>query len=533
MTRPTSTLVSILPLLALASAPATTAFGAPRGDDHEGPSTGAPLVAHGSDGVTVRGAPTHSIADASWARAIDDSLSRPLVEQWYGAEVAEAWRDIEPQWQGNMMFTRDSFGQDVLATLGVPPVPAMNYEPSPGVMFVAMDGVTISPNCGNGDTANSALNCSPLVSAETTFGAFGGGAASEFQTLASYYEDFDVVLTSNRPPDWLPYTMTVIGGSANQIGASGACGIANVACDGLKRNHVSLNFPESCGGMAETAAQETSHNWGLEHTDNPQDIMYPFNNGGFKQYVDECMPISNATGDGITQCDYIHEVYCPAGGGEQQNSYAELMGVFGPKTPDTTPPEIVSVSPADGSTLGNAEDILITAEITEDSRMVAVNWTWVEGLPDGIESYRRCTNNVCDQDFNPGVSFVAADMPWDFVVLAGAPAGMYSFKVEALDAYGNYDSETITIEVVEGSGESADGGLDESGGGSGSGAADSGGVDGGGTTGAGGSGDGTGDGGGQDGGTSSDGGCRIATTDGSWGLALLGLVALGRRRRRR
>jgi hypothetical protein len=510
-----STLSFILPLLALASAPVAA----------------APTVGRSSDGVTVRGAPTHRIGDASWALAIDDELSKPLVEQWYGREVAEAWLDIEPQWDGTSLLTRDSFGEDMLATLGVPPVPAMNYEPSPGVMFVALDGVTLTPNCGNGDTANSALNCSPLVNAETTFAAFGGGAASEFQTLASYYEAFDVVMTSNRPPDWLPYTMTVIGGSSAQVGAAGACGIANVACDGLKRNHVSLNFPESCSGMAETAAQETSHNWGLEHTDNPQDIMYPFNNGGFKQYVDECMPIDHSTGGGTTQCGYIHEVYCPAGMGEEQNSYAELMGVFGPKSPDTTAPEIVSVSPADGAVVGNAEDILVTAQITDDSLMVGVNWTWLEGLPAGTESYRRCTNAVCDQDFNPGVSFNAADMPWDFVVLAGAPPGIYSFQVEVLDAYGNYDSETITIEVVEGSGETA-GGLDETGGGSEAG--DTGGSVGGDTTGGAdtGDGDGTGDGG-LDGGSGdggSGGGCRIATPDGSW-LALLGLLALRRRRR--
>lgn len=516
MTRPTSTLVSILPLLALAS---VTAVAAPlMGTDHE---TGR---------VTVRGAPTHPIAaDVPWALAIDDALSKPLVEQWYGREVAEAWRDIEPQWEGNMLFTRDSFHEDMLAELGVPPVPAMNYEPSPGVVYVAMDGVTLRPNCGNGDTANSALDCSPLVSAETTFGAFGGGAAAEFQTLASYYEPFDINMTSARPPDWMPYTMTVIGGSAGQIGAAGACGIANVACDGLKRNHVSLNFPESCGGMAETAAQETSHNWGLEHTDNPQDLLYPFNNGGFKTFVDECMPISNATGDGITQCDYIHEIYCPAGAGEEQNSYAELMGVFGPRTPDTTTPEITSISPANGSVLGNAEDILITASITDDSRMVAVNWEWLEGLPAEVESYRRCTNNVCDQDFNPGVSFVASEMPWDFVVLAGAPAGVYSFKLEVLDAYGNYATETITIEVVEGSGETA-GGVDETGGGSEEGSA-TGDETGAGTTGSGESADGTGDGG-LDGGTGSEGGCRMGTPAASWGLGLLGLVALGRRRRR-
>lgn len=505
MIRPTSTLVLVLPLLALASA---TAAAAP-----------------------IPSAPKHRIAaDVPWALAIDDAMSKSLVEQWYGPEVAEAWRDIEPEWRDNQLFTRESFNDDMFAILGVPPVPAMNYEPSPGVMFVAMDGVTLSPNCGNGDSANSALNCSPLVNAETTFAAFGGQAASEYQQLRAYYDDFDIVMTSNRPPDWLPYTMTVIGGSAGQVGLAGACGVANVACDGLKRNHVSLNFPQSCNGMAETAAQETSHNWGLEHTDNPQDLLYPFNNGGTKSFVDECMPISNATGDGITQCGYIHEVYCEAGGGEEQNSYAEIMGVFGPRTEDTTAPVITSIQPADGAVLGNDQDILVTASISEDSLMVGVNWTWLEGLPEGVDSYTRCTNNTCDQDFNPGVSFVAADMPWDFVVLAGAPAGMYSFKVEALDAYGNYATETISIEIVDGAGGTTEGSVDESGG-----ATDSAGDglpgDTGATTGEASAGDATGDGG-QDGGSGSAGGCRVASEgERSW-MWWLGLPLLAIRRRR-
>lgn len=523
--RPTSTLVSIPFLLALTSLSAVAPLGA----------VAAPLVRRAPEGagLTVRGAPTHRIAPAaSWALAIDDRLSKPLVEQWYGPEVAEAWRDIEPQWRGNMMFTRESMHEDMLAALGVPPVPAMSYEPSPGVVYVAMDGVTLSPTCGNGDSAHSALNCSPLVNAEVSFPAFAGNAASEFQTLASYYEPFDILMTSARPPDWLPYTLTIIGGSAAQAGfEGGVCGVANVACDGLKRNHVSLNFAQSCNGMAEVAAQETAHNWGLEHTDNPQDLLYPFTGVGTQSFVDECMPISDATGDGITQCGYIHEFYCPAGGGEQQNTYAELMGVFGPRAEDTSPPEITSVSPADGAVLGNDEDILVTAAITDDSLNVGVNWTWLEGLPEGLDSYRRCTNNVCDQDFNPGVSFVAADMPWDFVVLAGAPAGIYSFQVEVLDSYGNYDTETITFEIVEGSGESADGGLDESGGGS-SGAGSGGDDLPEGTTSAGDTGNDTGDGGldaGGDGGSSS--GCRMAAPGGAW-LALFGLLALGRRRRR-
>ena len=380
--------------------------------------------------------PTHPInPDAPWALELEDELSKPIIEQWYGKQVRQEWEKIEPHWQGNQLLTRDSFDEDMLEGLDVPPVPAMNYEPAPGVVFVAMDGVTLRPSCGNGDSAHSALNCSPLVDAEVTFAPFGAQAAAEFQQLRSYYEPFDLVMTSSRPPDWLPYTMTVIGGSANQVGLSGACGVANVACDGLKRNHVSLNFPQSCNGMAETAGQETAHNWGLEHTDNPNDILYPFNNGGNKSFVDNCMDISHATGDGNTACGYIHEIYCPAGAGEQQNSFAEMLGVFGAVSVDNTPPEITSVFPGDGAVIGTEEEFTITASIEENSNMVAVKWTWLEGLPEGTDEYTRCTNNVCTTDFNPGVSYTASEINWDFLALAQAPLGTYSFQVEALERH--------------------------------------------------------------------------------------------------
>jgi len=478
--------------------------------------------------VAAEPAPTHAISpEAPWARAIDDALSKPLVEQWYGVEAAEAWRDIEPHWDGNQLLTRDSFDEAMLSTLGLPPLPAMNYEASPGVVYVAMDGVTLFPQCGNGDSANAARDCTPLVNAETTFAPFGGGqAAAEYEQLRQYYSDFDLVMTSSRPPHWLPYTMTVIGGSANQVGLAGACGVANVACDGLKRNHVSLNFPESCGGMAETAGQETAHNWGLEHTDNPTDLLYPFNNGGLKTFVDECMDISHATGNGLTQCGYIHEIYCEAGAGEQQNSFAEMMGVFGPKVEDGNAPEILEVTPASGSVFSPTDSITVSASIAEDSRMLGVKWTWMEGRPDDVESYTRCTNNTCDQDYNTGPSFIAEDVPWDFVVLNMPPTGTYSFQVEALDAYGNYDMEVVTFEVTADGQPGGETGADESGGP-------------GGETGdelPGGTGEDTATGGAEgnldgdgDGGASS--GCRVVGPRWSWS-ALLGVLVLGLRRRR-
>lgn len=386
--------------------------------------------------------------NASWARAADDELMRPAVERLTG-KTAEELAAVGSHWEGDMLFTPDSMGADALAAMGVDPLHAMAYEPSGGILYVEMGGVTLSPTCGSGDTANAALNCTPLVDAETQFPAFGDGAAqaSMFQELQNYYEPFNIIMSANRPPDWLPYTMAVIGGASNQ--GNGVCGVANVACDGLKRNHVSLTFPESCGGVADIAAQETSHNWGLEHTDNTQDLMYPFNNGGFKTYIDECMDISHATGSGVTQCGYIHEVYCPDGGGEQQNSYQELIGVFGARAADDIAPIITSITPEDGAVLTTADSFTLTASVEENSTFMGAKWTWVEGLPEDVEEYTRCTNNVCTEDYGLVAGTDPNEVAWDFLNLAQPPAGTYTFKFEVIDGYGNYDSREITFEVVE------------------------------------------------------------------------------------
>jgi hypothetical protein len=388
------------------------------------------------------------VPGVDWARKPDDDLGGDRIERELGISPEEL-AALGSRWEGDMLFTPDGLPADVFAALGRAPEHAMAYEAAPGVLFVAMDGVTLSPSCGNGDTANAALNCSPLVTSETEFPPFanGNGQAATFQELQTYYEPFNIVMTSQRPPDWLPYTMAVIGGASNQGG--GVCGVANVACDGLKRNHVSLTFPESCGGVSETAAQETSHNWGLEHVDDQTDLMYPFNNGGFKSYVDACNDIDHSTGGATTQCSYIHEIYCPDGDGEQQNSYQELLGVFGPREVDDVPPEITSITPEDGSTFTPSDSINISAQVSENSNFLAAKWTWVDGpLPEGIDEYTRCTNHVCadNYDLTPGTD--PNEVAWDFTNLSGAPLGTYTFQFEVLDAYANYDSAMITIEIV-------------------------------------------------------------------------------------
>lgn len=417
-------------------------------------------------------------AEVPWVRYANSAAGRTLVEEIYDVDLDPA--DMPPAIrQGDMVFGPESFARDILDALDLP-LPGLNQDPTPGVLVLEMNGVTLRPYCGNGESANGALNCSPLVDQETVFPSVGNQAAI-LQKVRGYMQDFGLVVSGNRPPPYLPYTLAVIGGSASNAGyGGGTCGIANVACDGLKRNHVSLTFT-SCGSslIPDIVAQETSHNWGLEHTNNPTDLLYPTANGGAKTYVDSCMNI--VSNNGPIQCDYVHEHYCPQGGGSQQNSYQEMLGVFGPAYTDTSPPQIVSITPADGSTFSPDDSFTVSANVDEDTNFVGVRWTWTEGVPEEIANsegtYTKCTNKVCDDDF--GVFLDPNETNWDFLTIGpGAPAGTYSFTFEVMDAFGQSDMQTITVQVVGG----GTSGGDTSGGDTSGGDTSGGGTSGGGTT---------------------------------------------------
>jgi MYXO-CTERM domain-containing protein len=161
------------------------------------------------------------------------------------------------------------------------------------------------------------------------------------------------------------------------------------------------------------------------------------------------MDISHATGNGATQCTYVHKVYCPEGAGEQQNSYGELMGVFGPKRSTRPKPTIVSVTPDSGSVFTTADTVKISAMLADDSNMLGVKWTWIEGLPDAYkeDGYTRCTNDVCTDGYG---AWKAVDEVWDFINLKNPPAGHYTFKLEVMDAYGNSASQMLEFDVMQG-----------------------------------------------------------------------------------
>jgi MYXO-CTERM domain-containing protein len=471
--------------------------------------------------------------DIPWVRYSDDDLrGSPTDRALEGVDEADL---PEGFWQDDMYFGPQSGAASMYERMGMPTPRGVQHDETPGVVFLNFDGVTITGEC-----TNSARNCTPLANeagGTITFPSWGsdGDRASVFNGFQNDYAEMDLVVTTNRPPEYLPYVMNVIGGTnANAGMESGICGVAYVACDGAKRNHVSFTFPQSCGQVADVVSHETAHNWGLEHVTDNSDMMYP-SVGSNRAFRDRCMTITTQD-DNPIQCDYIHEAYCAAGGGQEQNSYTELHAVFGQKTPDTVAPEIVEITPADGSDFSSDEAWTISASVVENSNFVGARWTWDEGVPDGVGDdgvFTRCTNDVCNDDF--GVFLDPTETAWDLLTLGpGAPQGNYSFKFEVMDAYGNSDVASITVTVEGGS----------SSGGSSSGGDDGSGDDGDGSSGGSSSGDdgGDGDGTGSSSGASSgmypddrsddDKGCGCTTSPTTWGTGLLFFALLGLRRRR-
>ncbi len=146
---------------------------------------------------------------------------------------------------------------------------------------------------------------------------------------------------------------------------------------------MSLSFPDSCVGVtAEVAAQETAHNWGLEHTDVQAgpDVPVRRRRQLVPRRVHGHLARPAAASRSARTC---HELYCPQGQGEQQNSHAELLGVFGPREADTVAPEILSVVAGQTARLfiGRASRSWSRPTSPTTSNMIGVKWTWLEGLP--------------------------------------------------------------------------------------------------------------------------------------------------------
>ena len=314
-------------------------------------------------------------------------------------------------------------------------------------LYMAMDGITLYPDCPVTGWVHSAFDCTSLVDMPTTLPAVSSEAAKAqlVQAVQSHLAAFDVAVTTKRPPPYLPYFVAAIGGNGDWKGGN-LCGQATLSCSGQRRNLVSVVFPgnPNCADITGTVVHELGHNLGLEHTSLQPDTMFT---PALQQRSPQnaCSSIQLGDKDAIS-CPSSHAQQCPEGNGTQQNTMAELLSRVGPRRHDDEPPQVSEVWPPNGSVFTTDDVIPVTARVEDEGGTLGVRWRWLEGLPPGYDSYEQCTNDVCELAFLPEAH---ASGRWDLVTLVRPPAGAYAFRLDTVDAHGNTAIVTIQIRVEE------------------------------------------------------------------------------------
>lgn len=221
-------------------------------------------------------------------------------------------------------------------------------------------------------------------------------------------------------PPHLPRTTVLVGGLAEQIGLDpAAAGYACVVdCGDRWSWDLALAFARDLPTIANTVLHEAAHTWGLDHVVGQDLLMYPLGAAYDAGWGTECAAVSDATSP--PRCLGDHERWCPPG---QQDSHAELLAAFGPAVIDVEPPLVEIVAPASGQRLGLGEPLALELRVEDD-------------------------------DGDPGYRVVVPELEWERVVYAGEaglslalPPGAFTVRVEAIDHAGNESAAEIEVLV--------------------------------------------------------------------------------------
>jgi hypothetical protein len=231
---------------------------------------------------------------------------------------------------------------------------------------------------------------------------------------------YDVQLTMARPAAG-PYTMVVIGGGPGALGFEATVGgVAVLDCTNANESNIVFVFPQALrfapAGLIATVAQEAAHSYGLEHSTNPTDFMYPRIAPTQERFADLMAPIS-----GPTLC-----------GAASQNSHQRLLAVLGP-WPGGPKPLL------DGTRVDVTAPAVRILSPTPDEQVTVPFTVTVEALDDSA---------ITRVDLAAGTAqTVLRGTPIEWTV-AEAPTGMLAIAATARDAWGNEAGTSVRVEVV-------------------------------------------------------------------------------------
>lgn len=184
-------------------------------------------------------------------------------------------------------------------------------------------------------------------------------------------------------------------------------------------------------GFGTVILQELAHSWGLEHTDNPTDLLYPTVSGA-RIFVDACERIVSDTNLSPTDgwCRSQHALHCDAG---FQNSYQDVMTLFGPRGYEPVAPEVEVVTPEDGGQTG--ADVLLTIRVEDDYSPSFLN-IQIDLDGSGPQDVGHWGVNDVEQEIE--------------FALAGLPEGEHTVTFSVTDEDGLSDEAAVGFTVVGG-----------------------------------------------------------------------------------
>lgn len=303
---------------------------------------------------------------------------------------------------------------------------------TPHTLFINFDGAVLRRGCGN----DSRHDCSTLADLFDGYvGPFVGSEARRVAILESVRRDLaklGIRTTWRRPAPDAGYTMVLYG----DLGVQDFAGIAPyIDCGNLWPNDTCFAgaFQGSNTG-ATIILQEAAHTWGLEHVDSPFDNLHPFVDATSPYFQDQCNKIVANTDlvETAGVCNLVHEQFCATG---FQNSFQELLYLFGPARPDIDAPRLTLTSPIDGTSHVLPVELLLFGEVEDD---FAPQFYDIEIQQDGQVLFN--------------IEAIRVDLR-----IKDPPPGVYDLLVTVRDEAGNAGSDRVRFTILPRGSEDPDG----------------------------------------------------------------------------
>jgi MYXO-CTERM domain-containing protein len=319
--------------------------------------------------------------------------------------------------------------------------PALPQAVGLRVVYLNFDGVTLTASATSDDATKdkSGILSSAVPSGQTRAIApfnvsdlASSGGLSRSQIISRVVSDmyashapYNIEFVTERPAEG-SYSMVVFGGTCQSVAKQSNCaGIALLDCGDYMPNNITFVFPYGLrvADLASTASQEEAHAFGLAHTTDTSDIMYP--------YLRDFVPTEFGAGpvpNGDSTC----------GGRTYQDSDEVMMQTIGYRGQDTIGPTITITTPSEGQVVEVGSPI--QAEITDASDIAHA-----ELLVNAVSVAEKSA------------------APWTFEVPDGTAPGDVTLTVRATDSKGNLNQALVRVYLPDGSEQTCSPGGDECG----------------------------------------------------------------------